>query len=83
MDITAIIVSFLIGEGVRATTNGKYVVAFQKLDEIFEIEPGTSKSFSYKILEGLYDSDMVSDVTIQEEEINILFYLKYCPNVGR
>lgn len=81
MDLDAIITSYLIGEGIRYTDNGNYIERFENLDDIFNQEKGTAKRLSYEIMENLYISGMVMDVNINEEEINIIFKLQFCPNV--
>lgn len=81
MGLDAIITSYLIGEGIRYTDNGNYIEQFENLDDIFNQEKGTIKEISYEIMESLYNSGMVMDVNINDEEIDIIFQLQFCPNV--
>lgn len=74
------ITSYIIGEGIRATTTGNYTFDYTELDEAFNLEPGSVKDMSHDIEQCLLNCpDIVADVELTDEEIDVVFYLKYCP----
>lgn len=80
-DLDTVVTSFLIGEGLRATTDGNFSEDFHTLDEIFNLDYGTTYEISEEIISNLSMCDMVTYASADEKQITINFDLKYCPYV--
>lgn len=80
-ELDGIVTSFLIGEGLRATTDGSFSEEFHTLDEIFNQDYGTIFGISCEIISNLSKCDMVTYASVNDTQIIINFDLKYCPYI--
>ncbi len=74
------IVDEIIKEGTEETATGNYIFSIEGLKEEYDFDIG---SFTEEIAKELLEREEVCDVEIANEDINVNFYLDYCPNHQR
>lgn len=72
------IVDNIIEEGTSETASGSYIFTFKELEEEYGVDVGCLKS---NFFDEVTKREEVSEVDITDEDIQVYFYLDYCPNV--
>lgn len=76
-----VIASYIIGDGVRDTIDGNYVIEFEELDKRFFFLPGTVLEMAEEIEQALANCDMLESVQLLDNSFSVKFYLRYCPYI--
>jgi len=72
------IVDNIVEEGTVETASGTYIFTFRELEEEYGVDVGCLKS---DFFDEVTKREEVSEVDITDEDIQVYFYLDYCPNV--
>lgn len=73
-------VDFIVADGTSQTTEGNWILSFAELEERTGLEMDCNPFLQEILGDMLCDRPEVADLTIEDEQIDVVYYLDFCPN---
>lgn len=75
-------VDYIVSTGTQNTTEGNWIINFDELEKQTGINLEFNDGICNVLVEMLHERESVADVEINEDTIDVCYYLNFCPQYG-
>lgn len=75
-------VDYIVSTGTQNTTEGNWIIGFEELEKQTGINLEFNDGICNVLVDMLHEREPVADVELNENAIDVCYYLDYCPQYG-